>query len=383
MKILIAHNTYQQRGGEDVVFEHDSAMLASAGLDVWRFTVGNDHIHGLSAQIAAARSVISNRASVRALCDEVRAFAPDVVHIHNFFPTLSPAAVDAVARQGIPVVVTLHNYRLICAGALLMRDDKPCEDCVGHTKLSGVIHGCYRGSRIGSAAVAAMGAYFKGLLKTHARRLTLIALTEFGKSRFVADGFPAEMIEVCGNVISDPGIGLPQRERRIVYVGRLSAEKGVDTLVRAARDLDGTIEIIGDGPERRRLAEEAPQNVEFRGQLTGAEVRERMKRATALAIPSRWYEGFPLVSLEAMATGTPILASRIGALAEIVADGTTGILIPPDEEAAWRAAMQRILQFPHEAETLGSQARSVYLKAHSVEAGISNLKRIYANALAK
>lgn len=383
MKILIAHNTYQQRGGEDMVFEQESAMLTAAGYDVRRFMVHNDHIHGLAGKIAAARSVIVNKASVAALRAEIDAFQPDVVHFHNFFPTLSPAAVAAVAERGIPAVLTLHNYRLICAGGMLLRAGKPCEDCVAHSSWPGVIHGCYRGSPVGSALVVGMGVYFRRLLKRHHRAITLIALTEFAKSRFVADGYLPERITVRGNTIADPGSGIRDRERRIVYVGRLSPEKGVDTLVNAARDVDGVIEIVGDGPERARLEAMAGANVVFRGQLPSPEVLERVKSATSLAVPSRWYEGFPMVVLEAMATGTPVLASRIGSLAEIVAHEQTGLLLPPDDATAWHVAMASVLRSPSMAATLGANARARFLEQHSMEIGMKSLAEIYARAREK
>jgi glycosyltransferase involved in cell wall biosynthesis len=383
MKVLIVHNAYRQRGGEDSVFDRESAMLAAAGFSVRRFCVRNDHIKGVTGKITAACGVIANKASIAALCNEVAAFAPDVVHIHNFFPTLSPAAIDALARQGIPTVLTLHNYRVICPGALLMRDGKPCENCVGHTKLSAVIYGCYRGSRIGSAVVAAMGWYFVGLLRKYPRALTLIALTEFAKSRFVADGFPPNAIIVRGNFIADPGAGFSERDRRIVYVGRLSPEKGVDVLVRAARDVDGVIEIIGDGPERARLELLAPRNVVFRGSLTASQVLGRIRSAMALALPSRCYEGFPMVVLEAMATGTPVLASKSGSLAEIVVHQETGLLIPPNDESSWRNAMLEVFQFPAHARILGTQARTRYLQRHSAETGVSSLTEIYERAVQK
>jgi glycosyltransferase involved in cell wall biosynthesis len=383
MKILIAHNAYQQRGGEDMVFEQESTMLAASGFDVRRFTVRNDHIQGIAGKIAAARSVISNTASVKALYSEVDAFTPDIVHFHNFFPTLSPAAVDAVAQRGIPVVLTLHNYRLICAGGMLLRAGKVCEDCLAHSKLPGVVHGCYRGSHIGSALVGGMGTYFKQLLKKHRRHITLIALTEFAKSRFVADGFLPEQIVVRGNVIADPGTGLDVREKRIVYVGRLSSEKGVDTLLNATQHIDGTIEIIGDGPERAKLETMAGSNVIFRGQLPSAQVLECVKSAAAMAVPSRWYEGFPMVVLEAMATGTPILASRIGSLAEIVAHEDTGLLLPPNAAPAWQEGIARILQSPPLARTYGGNARMRFLEKHSFATGVESLTRIYTNAISK
>lgn len=380
MKVLIAHNYYQQYGGEDGTFERESAMLSAAGFDVRQFSVRNDHIRGFMGKATAATCVVSNRAPVAALRAAVASFAPDIVHIHNFFPTLSPAAIDAVARQNIPVVLTLHNFRLICVDALLMRDGRICEDCVGKHRLPGVLHGCYRGSRIGSAFVAWMGSYFGALLKRYPHALNLIAVTEFAKSRLVRAGFPAGSIAVRGNFMSDPGAGPDDREQRIVYVGRLSLEKGVDTLVRAARGLGAVVEIIGEGPERTRLEAAAPGNVVFCGQLSGPQVLERIRSATALALPSRWYEGFPLVSLEAMATATPILASAIGSLVEIVTHHETGCLVAPEDPAAWHDAMTQVLEFPSYARTLGVRARARYLEMHSDRRAVTSLTDIYEHA---
>jgi glycosyltransferase involved in cell wall biosynthesis len=380
MKILIGHNTYQQRGGEDVVFEQESAMLEAAGYDIRRFLVHNDHIRGLRGKVAAARSIISNEPSIAALRAEVLEFAPDVVHIHNFFPTLSPAAIEAVAQLGVPIVLTLHNYRLICPGVLLMRNGKPCEDCIGNHKLPAIVHGCYRSSKVGSTLVAAMGLYFKHVLKRYSRALTLIAMTDFAKARFVADGLPAENITIRGNFVADSGAGPPVRERRIVYVGRLSVEKGLDTLLEAARDVDGVVEMIGDGPERERLEALAPRNVVFRGHLGRPQVLERIQSATALALPSHCYESFPMVVLEAMASGTAVLASQLGSLAEIIANEESGLLLPADDVAAWHRALQELLQFPDHAVALGARGRAHFLERHSLEMGVTSLARIYTDA---
>lgn len=381
MRVLVAHNTYQQRGGEDVVFEQESSALAMAGVDVRRFLVRNDHIRGLAGRLAAGRTVISNRKPIADLIAAVEAFKPDLVHIHNFFPTLSPASIEAVVQRNIPVVQTLHNYRLICSGAALLRDGRPCEECVGNSKLPGIIHGCYRRSRIGSGLVSVIGPYLKRLLTKYPHALTLVALTEFAKSRFVADGFPAERIAVRGNAIADPGCGLLERERRIVYVGRLSPEKGVDTLLAAAGGVEAVVEIIGEGPNRKRLEATAPPNVIFRGQLARNQVFERIKSAAALVVPSRWYEGFPMVVLEAMGTGTPTLASRLGSLSEILADGKTGLLFPPDDKQALRAGLSRLLADPDLGKRLGMDARNHFLARYSEEKGLEALKDIYKRSL--
>ncbi len=355
-------------------------MLEEAGYAVGRFSVNNDHIHGLAAKLGAARSAILNKASIASLGAEIAAFAPDLVHIHNFFPTLSAGALEAVADQGLPIVFTVHNFRLICAGALLLRDGRPCEDCVGRRKLAGVVHACYRQSRFGTAVVAAVGAYVKRFLRKNPLSVTIIALTHFSKSRLVSDGFPEDRIVVRGNVIPDPGVGPDNRERRIVYVGRLSFEKGVDTLLNAARGLSGIVEIIGDGPERQKLESMAPANVVFRGSLTHLQVLERIKSAAGVAVPSRWYEMFPLVCLEAMATGTPLLVSHIGGLPEIVADRQTGLLLPPDSHIEWKDAMRELLESASYARAIGLNARSRYLDRHSVKRGVADLVQIYRRA---
>ncbi|MDR3514554.1 MAG: glycosyltransferase [Azospirillaceae bacterium] len=383
MNILMAHNRYQQSGGEDAVFEQESAMLMAAGHTVRRFRVDNDHIHGFAAKVAAGRAILVNKTAVRALLDAIGDNRPDIVHIHNFFPTLSPGAIDAVARRGVPVVVTLHNYRLICPSAQLLRQDRPCEECLGASRMPAVWHGCYHGSRIGTALVATMGWYCKRLLHRYSSRVTLIALTEFAKSRFVADGFTPDNIVVRGNSIADPGPGATVREPRIVYAGRLSPEKGVNTLLRATQDLDIAVEIIGDGPDGPRLRAMAAANAVFRGQLPPAQVIERLKSATALVVPSRWYEGFPMVVLEAMATGTPVLASRLGSLAEIIRDGETGHLVAPDDLAAWRAALSQLVAEPWDARRLGDQARARFLEQHSTASGAATLTAIYQQARAK
>ena len=334
--------------------------------------------------MAAARTIISNPATIAALITEVAAFAPDVVHFHNFFPTLSPAAIDAVARQGIPVVHTLHNFRMICPGALLLRDGKLCEDCVDRSKLCSVIYSCYRGSRLGSALVLVTGLYFNTLLTRHRRLLTLLTRTEFAKSRFLAAGIPADSMAICANFIADPGPGLTTRDRRIVCVARLSHEKGVDTLLRAAANVDGTIEIIGDGPERARLEAIAPSNVIFRGFLPRPQVLERIKSATALAVPSRCYEaGIPITALDAMATGTPVLASRLGSLLEAVIHRDTGILVPQNDVAAWQVEMRLLLLDPHKAAALGARGRARYLQRHTEQAGLNSLTKIYESAMQK
>ena len=261
-----------------------------------------------------------------------------------------------------------------------MRDGAPCEDCIGKSRWPGIFHRCYRGSALGSACVGLIGPRLKKLIRRYPRSITLIALTNFAKSRYVADEFSTENIIVRGNCLADPGIGLPTRDKRIVYVGRLSPEKGVETLLHAAKTLDGELEIIGDGPDRQRLEAINDGKAKFLGALHPAQVFARIKTATALAVPSRSYEGFPMVVLEAMATGTPVIASKIGSLAEIVRDGETGILVDPLNVEAWNKGLSFLLSDSEVAQRFGSSARQLYLRNYCEEKGTRSLAQIYQEA---
>ena len=383
MKILMAHNFYQSKGGEDIAFSQDSDLIERAGHEVRRFIVNNDHIVGTKAKIRATVSILNNRETLTAFKRELNEFKPAIVHIHNFFPTLSPASIEIAASCSIPVVQTLHNYRSICAAGTLLRNGNVCEDCVGGSRWPGVFYRCYRRSFTGSAAVGTIGPYLKKLIKKYPRYLTMVALTKFSRSRYVADGFPGDSILVRGNVIPDPGTNLEIDRKGLVYVGRLSVEKGVDTLIRAAKLFDGPVEIVGDGPERERLKSMSSRNVRFTGELSHTEAVERMRRAAAIAIPSRWYEGFPMVVLEAMATGTPVLASAIGSLAEIVQHKQTGLLVEPNSIEAWLDSLQFVSRQPQQMAEMGKTARNQFLNFHSEAVGLQSLMDVYASALAR
>ncbi len=380
MKILMAHTAYQQRGGEDAVFDSEAALLEQNGYEVRRLLVRNDHIVGITAKIKAALSIVCNKGSVGQMKAALDAFQPDIVHIHNFFPTLSPAVIAVAARRGVPVVVTLHNYRPLCAAATLMRNNKPCEACVGKSRWRGVLYRCYRNSVIGSACVGFIGGYLKKIIRKYPNKITFIALTEFAKSRYVADGFPAQNIVVRGNGMGDVGAGAPQRENKLIYVGRLSAEKGVETLIQAARDIDGIVEIIGDGPDRQMLETKAEGRVVFSGALPPDKVLDKIKTARAVVMPSRWYEGFPMVVLEAMASATPVIASRIGSLAEIIQDGETGFLVDPFDPDAWKQKLSVVMNDAEGAARVGQQARQHFLTHCTNAAMLGKLLVIYREA---
>ncbi len=384
MRLLVAHNYYKLRGGEDVVFEGEVELLASGGHKVQTLKVFNDDVKSVAAKAAALLGTAHNNRGIAATLQAVEAFRPDVVHFHNVFPLLSPAVYRACRDAGAAVVQTLHNFRPICVGSLLMRDGRVCQTCVNGSSVPGVLHRCYRDSFVASASAARMVSVHRqrGTWRTDVDRY--ITLTNFGRDKFVEAGFPAERVEVKPNFLADPGAHRPGRARSgALYVGRLSPEKGVGTLIQACRQLDCTLRIIGAGPDLAALKAQAGEKVTFLGALDRTSVLEEMARACVVVAPSLWFEGFPMVLVEAFACGTPVIASRLGALAEIVEDGVTGALVPPNDPVQLGHRLASFLSDPALASRLGCAARQVFLERYTPAVNLRRLGEIYANAVAQ
>lgn len=378
MRVLVAHNAYQHRGGEDVVVENECALLGDRGVEVDLLTVSNDDIRGAAAKARAALAVAWSDEGRRLVADRIRAFRPDVLQVHNFFPRLTPSIYEAARAAGVPIVQTLHNYRLFCASGLLMRDGAVCEKCVGHTPLPAVLHRCYRGSLAGSLALAHM-------ISSHRRRGTwssrvdvFLALSEFARGRFVAAGLPADRIRVKPNFAIDPGrLHYSDERAGALFVGRLSEEKGLDHLMHAWHGIDCDLRVVGGGPLAAPLAAAAPANVTFLGPLAPEAVRAEMARARCLVLPSTCYENFPLVVAEAYAAGLPVLASRIGSLAEIVRDRETGRLFAPADPADIARVVREALDRPQELARLSLGARQAFEERYSARAVGDQLVDLY------
>jgi glycosyltransferase involved in cell wall biosynthesis len=379
LRILIAHNRYQVRGGEDAAVARDLAALERAGCAVEAVYLDNEAIDSGLARLRTAREVAYAPRGIARVMAVARRFAPDVVHVHNSFPLLSPG-IHAVARAaGHATVQTLHNYRLICPGALLMRDGTPCEICVTGSPFQAVRFGCYRGSRVGTLAVARM-------VDSHRRAGTwrrdvdrFVALTPFARERFVAAGFPAERIRIRANGLPDPGPPSDAPRDGILYVGRLSLEKGVLVLAEAAARSRARITVIGEGPLAGALA--GHPGLDLRGPCAPDAVQAAMARAVAVVIPSVCYEGLPMAMVESFAVGTPVVASRIGSLASLVTDGTTGLLAEAGDPADLARALDRIHNDPA-AATMGRAARAVYEREWREDVTTRALLEIYREAVA-
>jgi glycosyltransferase involved in cell wall biosynthesis len=381
MRVLIVHNYYQQAGGEDSVVANERTMLESYGHKTHLWSVSNDVIAGTWSKITAAARTPYSRPARDAAARLIAEFKPTVVHVHNFFPLLSPSIYDACRAAGVAVVQTLHNYRTICAGALLTRDGRPCEDCIGGSPYQAVLHGCYRGSRIGSMAVARMVNIHRSSGTWTHKVDRFIALTPFAKSKFVAAGFPADRVAVKPNFAEDrPAAGCAGRKGAL-FVGRLSLEKGVDTLLRAWNSL-GTVplRIVGDGP-LRELVEKATAPSVLLGWKKPVEVAAEMAQAAFLVLPSNWPENFPMTIVEAYCQSLPIIASRVGALPDIIEDGATGLLFSAGDINDLVTKVNWAHRHPEAMRIMGSNARRVYEEKYLPSINVVQLIKIYEAAI--
>ena len=368
-----------------MVFGAEAQELEAHGHTVVRYQRHNDELQapGKLGAIRAGIGTVWASQSYRALKNMIARDKPHLAHFHNTFPLISPAAYYACAEAGVPVVQTLHNYRLLCPGATFVRNGRVCEACLGRSVAwPGVAHGCYRGSRPATAAVATMLATHRAL-GTWRRKVELyIALTEFARQKFVAGGLPAERIAVKPNFVRISGAAKADNGEYAVFAGRLSAEKGPQLLVSAWRMLPAGIPlcIIGDGPLRERLVG-ATVDINFTGRRTVEEVRSLLRRARFLVFPSTWYEGFPMVIAEAYAYGLPVIASRLGSTAEIVQNGVTGLHFEPGDAADLAAKMEWAWNHPPEMARMGRAALAEYQAKYTPERNYEMLMEIYDRAL--
>jgi glycosyltransferase involved in cell wall biosynthesis len=380
-KVLVAHNRYQLPGGEDEAFLAEAELLEARGHRVLRYCADNRTIPNLG-QLALARATLWNSTVYRDLRGILRREKPAIVHFHNTFPLLSPAAYYAVRDEGIPVVQTLHNFRLICPNALLFRDGHTCNDCVGKKiPWPGVVHGCYRKDRRASAVIGAM-LTLHGALRTWTRKVTMyIALTEFARQRFVAGGLPGAKIAVKPNFLPfDPGLG-DHRRRFALFVGRLSPEKGVATLLSAWTQVRGgcPLKIVGSGPAEAMLGT-APREVEWLGRLSREQVLTLMHDAAFLVFPSECYEGFPVTLVEAFATGLPVIVSAHGSTAELVRDFHSGRHFCAGDATDLASKADWALSHPDAMTTMGRNARREFETRYTAAHNYTTLMDIYREA---
>lgn len=386
MKILQIHNFYQNPGGEDQVFAAEYELLATHGHEVIRYEAHNDDLSSMSAP-RAALTTIWNGNSYRAIRRVLAQNKPDIIHSHNTFPLISPSLYYASAAEGVPVIQTLHNYRLICPGANLFRQGHVCEDCVGSTVPYGaVLHRCYRSSVAASAVTAAMLVTHR-LASTWASKIhTYITLTNFARDKFIEGGLPRDRITVKPNFLrSDP---MPGRGDGgyVLFAGRICEEKGVRTLLEAWRILHSSLhlKIAGDGPlfDWGRQFTAGLEGIEWLGRVHHDEIMDLTRRAQFLVCPSLYQEGGPLTIIEAFGCGTPVVASDLASMNEFVADGVNGFRFRVGDAAHLAERVLWLTRRPELLPELRRAARLSYEENYTAERNYGLLMNIYARALA-
>lgn len=377
-RVLFVHNAYQHRGGEDSVVDAEIALLENRGHDVTLYLRDNTDIPAMGAA-EIARDTLWSRRTWRELRARLRQDRPDVIHAHNTFPLISPSLYWIAESEGIPVVQTLHNFRILCLNGLFLRKGNVCEDCMNKTPWRGVTRGCYRDSRAASAGLAAMLVLHRGLGTFTHKVARYIALNEFCRRKFIEGGLPSERLVVKPNFV-DFDVPVAKPRAGLLFVGRLSTEKGVETLARAMAAFPAApLRVAGDGPQAAVF--DGVAGVTRLGRLPAPRVREEMARALALVVPSICFETFGLVVVEAFACGTPVIVSNIGALADIVQEGVTGLLFEPGnaqdlaEKVAWALAR------PNQMAEMGRRARSHYEAEFSADVNYHRLIEIYTEAI--
>jgi glycosyltransferase involved in cell wall biosynthesis len=389
VKILVAHNFYQRSGGEDTVCQSEISLLREAGHHVIEYTRHNDEIHDYSLFEKASlgwRTSWSDR-SHRDLRAILSRESPCIAHFHNTFPLISPSAYYACRDAGVPVIQTLHNYRLLCPGGNFFRDGHVCEECVSHSLFRSIAHACYRNSRPATAAIAGM-LTLHGLLKTWSEQVDLfLVCSDFARKKFVDAGFDGARITVKPNFIAvDPGTRRDAATTAL-FIGRLSAEKGPQLLPTAWSKLAQPIplEIVGDGPLRPSLTRDcaclALECVHFAGWIGSAAVIHRLRAARFLVVPSTCYEGFPLAIAEAYACGVPVIAAGHGGLAEIVFDGFTGLHFKPGDVDDLAAKVDWAWSHPEEMKCMGRNARAEFETKYTPGFALARLQAAYDFAI--
>ena len=392
MHVLVVHNRYSsaQPSGENKVVDQEVELLRAAGHRVEVFERRSDDIaaRSLLSKVAVPLLVPWNPAVRTELAARLRTERPDVVHVHNVFPLLSPAVLAACADAGVPAVATLHNYTQVCPPGTLQRDGRPCTECVGSAPLPAVRHGCYRGSRLATVPLAVSLSANRRRWWSGVERFFCISAAQ--RDVLVGAGMPAERLAVKHNFVPDPGARRAGAGEHLLYLGRLAEAKGVRLLMAAWDELaaDGGVGvplvIAGAGPLEAEVTAWAAgrDDVRFVGLYDTAQCRQAIARSVAVVAPSTWLEAFGLVVVESMAAGVPAVAAGHGAFVELVEDGVTGVLHRPGESASLASCLRRISAEPARNQEMGQAARCRYEQGFSPAVGLGRLEDEYRTAIA-
>lgn len=389
-RVLQVYNEYRRYGGEDVVVHLEAEMLRRQGHEVDLLRVSTKELDeaGPLRLAAAGFGAVWSRRGYNAMKKAIASFAPDVVHVHNDFPLLSPSIFWACHRAGVPVVHTMHNYRFACANAVLLRNNRPCEDCVGRFPWPALRHRCHSSSLSRTAAVSARNVLHRWLGTYKHEVHAYIALTGFSKDLLVRAGLPQERIFVKPNFQSIPWLPVLPRLPRFVFAGWMVREKGLQLLLQAwqkVRPAGHELLVIGDGSERAALEQSCEQDarVVWCGPQSRQRVLELVSASRYAVVPSLVYENFPMSVLEALSAGTPVIAPGHGAFPRILSNDREGLLFSAGNSASLENALRTALAAPESVWTQWSvNARNRFLREYTEQENYAQLITIYQKAMA-
>jgi glycosyltransferase involved in cell wall biosynthesis len=386
MKILIVHNAYGKISGEEAAIDNLATMMAARGMVVQRFSRSSANIEEtMLGKIPAFFSGIHNPFSRREFRRFLREFRPDIVHIHNLYPLISPSILPECTAQGIPVVMTVHNFRLACPNGLLLCNGELCHRCLGGREYWCVLRNC-ENSIFKSTGYALRTASARILRRYYNHVNHFICLNDFQRNLLIKEGLPAEKSSILPNPVLLSNM-ISRNEGQgsyVAYVGRLSPEKDILTLIESARRLgDLQFKFAGSYHRMPEVAQRKSENCEFMGHLDSANLDQFYRNARMVVFATRCYEGFPTVLLEAMSHGLPVVCSRIGGLPEIVEDGITGLLYEPGDANELADRIRTLWQNPDLCKKLGEGGRKKVQKDYAADRLLDRLMGIYEKVIKK
>jgi glycosyltransferase involved in cell wall biosynthesis len=393
IKVLFVHNYYQEAGGEDRVVEQEIQLLKQNGIKVASYFTDNKNIKidGIYNKVRLGLNTIWSFKEYRNIKKKITIERPDVVHFHNTFPLLSPSVYYAAKDLGIPVVQTLHNYRLACPNALFLRNGLICEKCVSGSLFYSIKYACYRNSRLQTIPLSAMLLTHRALKTWNKKVDKYIALTKFAKDKFVENGINANKITVKPNYIDKKfksKISKNHKNNNILFVGRISKEKGLDILLEAwvqvKNKKNGLLEIIGDGPLKQEFEQKYKEysDIKFYGKLDNEIVLNYISNAKYIVVPSICFEGFPMTIVEAYSVGTPVISSNIGSLKEIVNNEVTGFHFKNNNVSSLVSVLSKALLFSNYS-TLVENVKNQFEMSYTSDYNFRKLIEIYEEVIRK
>ncbi len=381
MKLLFVHNKYGKRSGEEIMLDRIVSLLRARGHQVDTWFADSSQITGAAGKVRAAASGIRSPSAMQAIAKRIVEDRPDIVQVQNLYPLISPAVLPVIAEAGIPIVMRLSNYRLVCPNGLFLSHGKVCEACTGGREWNCVAKNCEK-DLFKSAAYAARNAFARkrGYYRDNVTRY--YAQTQFQRGKLIEEGYPADRIDVIPNMIEVPEDAPAWTPGSFVgFVGRLSPEKGIDTLFAAARRTPDIAYRLAGSLGEYDGRTDVPANVELLGNLGPEELAAFYREAALIVTPSIWYEGFPGVVIEAMRHARPVIVSDIGGLPELVGGGNSGMLVPPGDDEALASAIAALMRDPVQRQSLGEKGFARVKREYSYDLYYDRLMATYGRAL--